>query len=136
MDATPVADAAPQEEPGVEPQPAAPEPIPPPHALDDQGRPVPLPGVAPVFLTGTTVELLGLQPPIPADGTPAPPLTLVAVPKDKVLGDIQVGRPGGGAYYLGAEWWRPCAASSAVRLQEVCRKPAGSACCSVQRRPG
>jgi hypothetical protein len=111
MDAAIPADMGPQEETVVDPHPAAPEPIPLPHALDDRGRPVPLPGVEPVFLTGTTVDLLDLQPPSAADGAPAPPLALVTVPKDKLLGDIQVGWP----WTLGGEpalarqepllWW-------------------------------
>lgn len=83
----PAAEAAAPLQP--QPEEAVAQPAPAPFVLDGQGKPAPLPGVEPVFLTGTTVELLGLQPPPPPDGGPAAPLLLITVPKEKLLGDIQ-----------------------------------------------
>jgi len=47
-------------------------PLPEAHGFNEEGQPVPLPGVEPVFLTGTTIEILGLSKP-PQEAKPAAP---------------------------------------------------------------
>lgn len=89
MDTTLPTNSETQPEPEAPTDPEAPQPIPTPYALNDQGKPAPLTGVEPVFLTGTTVDLLGLAPAKPADGAAAPPVVLITVSKEKLLGDIQ-----------------------------------------------
>jgi hypothetical protein len=110
LDTTAAADTAPQAEPGAAPDAAAAlqEPIPPPYTLNGQGRPVPLQGVEPVFLTGGTVSLLGLHPPAAADGAAAPQLVLISVSRDKLLADIQVGAGHAGSRQLRRRSWPRC----------------------------
>ncbi|GMH45419.1 hypothetical protein BSKO_13376 [Bryopsis sp. KO-2023] len=60
--------------------------IPLPYAHDEEGKIIPLPGVESVFLTGTTVEIVGLQE-IAEEGDDKPRATHVA--KEVILNDIQ-----------------------------------------------
>ncbi|KXZ55747.1 hypothetical protein GPECTOR_2g1297 [Gonium pectorale] len=57
-------------------------PIPEPFLRNDEGRPVPLPGAESLFLTGTTLDLVGL-------GSLGPGNLMAEVTREMLLGDIQ-----------------------------------------------